>query len=321
MLATEAARRIREPAEFLGDALKNPAAVLSRLREGVRAVSDLLPSALRPAMDSPLNRPIGPHRQFDWLAMDLASIREIKARLGGTVNDVVLAIVSGAVRRFLEHRGTDVDAGRFRALVPVSVRAPSERGSLGNRVAAWIADLPIAEANAQRRLATLSETTADLKRTQQTVAAGVLTGMAGWAGSSLLTLGVQLVLRARRFNLIVTNVPGPQLPLYLLDARILQVYPQVPLFTEQGLGVALFSYDGKLFWGFNADYDLFPDLHEFTNAIAAAHEELREAAGLTTAVQESPRPSLRSVSRRNAPPSGETDRGGRSRRLSSPPGA
>jgi len=231
--------------------------------------------------------------------MDLGSIREIKNRLGGTVNDVVLAIVSGAVRRFLQQRDAAVDAGAFRALVPVSVRAPSEAGALGNRVAAWVADLPIAEPDPARRLRALQETTAELKRTEQTVAASVLTGIAGWAGSSLFSLGVQLALRARPFNLIVTNVPGPQCPLYLLDAKVLEVYPQVPLFTEQGLGVALFSYDGKLFWGFNADYDLIPDLPEFTKAVAASHRELRLAAGLEVE-QENPRPRLRSIVRRSA---------------------
>jgi len=296
MLASEAMRRMREPTDAISSAINNPRELLNRVSDGARAVAKLLPTALKRATDSPFNRPIGPHRRFDWLAMDLSSIREIKNRLGGTVNDVVLAIVAGAVRRFLEHRHVEVDKGSFRALVPVSVRTPEEKGALGNRVAAWIADLPVAEPEARRRLDELQKKTAELKRSQQTVAAGILTGMAGWAGSSLLSLGVQLVMRARRFNLIVTNVPGPQLPLYLLDARVLELYPQVPLFNDQGLGVALFSYDGKLFWGFNADYDLFPDLHEFANAVAAAHQELRAAAGLET--EHVSRPALRSVARR-----------------------
>jgi diacylglycerol O-acyltransferase len=299
LFAAEALRRMREPLEFARSAAASPRNALKSLTRGLHAVSTLGPSALKRAMQSPFNRPIGPHRRFDWLEMDLASIREIRKRLGGTVNDVVLAIVSGAVRRFLQRRDAALDAGAFRALVPVSVRSPLDEGRLGNRVAAWIAELPIAEPDPSRRLRALKETTAELKRTEKTVAAGVLTGMAGWAGSSLLSLGVQLVLRARPFNLIVTNVPGPQRPLYLLDAKVLEVYPQVPLFSAQGLGVALFSYDGKLFWGINADYDLVPDLPEFTKALAASHKELRVAAGLECE-EANVRPSLRSVSRRSA---------------------
>jgi diacylglycerol O-acyltransferase len=298
LIAADALWRIREPLEFARSAASSPRDAFKRLTKSLRAVTDLLPSAFKRAMPSPFNRPVGPHRRFDWLEMDLGSIRDIKARLGGTVNDVVLAIVSGAVRRFLQHRDEAVDTGVFRALVPVSVRDSSDQGMLGNRVAAWIADLPIAERDPSRRLRALQETTAELKRTEQTVAANLLTGMAGWAGSSLLSNGVQLVLRARPFNLIITNVPGPQCPLYLLDAKITEVYPQVPLFTEQGLGIALFSYDGKLFWGFNADYDLVPDLAEFTKAVDASHRELRVAAGLEIE-QAHPLPSLRSIARRS----------------------
>lgn len=212
--------------------------------------------------------------------MDLAAVKEIKNRLGGTVNDVVLAIVSGALRRFLQGRGMNVDRLDVRALVPVSTRAPDERGTLGNRVAAWIVDLPVAERNPRRWLDLLSATTSNLKQSPQAAAAEALTEAAGWAGSTIPSLAMQLALRARPFNLVVTNVPGPQLPLYMLGARMLEVYPQVPLFTNQGLGVALFSYAGRLHWGFNADWELLPDLHDFVEAIQGAFDELHGAAAL-----------------------------------------
>jgi hypothetical protein len=163
-------------------------------------------------------------------------------------------------------------------LVPVNVRADDERNTLGNRVAAWIVSLPVGEQDPSQRLATLSETTSHLKRSGHHANAELLTGLTEWTGQSVLSAAIRLAFLARPFNLVVTNVPGPQLPLYLLDAKMLAVYPQVPLFLNQNLGVALFSYNERLYWGFNADRDQVPDLPAFVDAVRASFLELCGAA-------------------------------------------
>ena len=254
-------------------------AVAASAWESVGALGETLLAAARPASETPLNRPIGPHRRFDWLVLDLEDVKAVKNRLGGTVNDVVLATVAGALQRFLERRRVNVEALEIRASVPVSLRPAAGRGTLGNQIALWVTPLPIAERDPLRRLARVRETTARLKDSRQTLGAQVLTAVSEWTSSTLLSLAVQLSMRSRPFNLVVTNVPGPQVPLYLLGAPLLECYPMLALLPSQGLGIALFSYAGKLCWGFLADFDLVPDLHDVVRAVAASFEELRVAAG------------------------------------------
>jgi WS/DGAT/MGAT family acyltransferase len=252
----------------------------SDLRAMLRAVRGTLSSGLRTVSDTPLNQPIGPHRRLDWLAMDLARVKEVRKRLGGSLNDVVLATVAGAMRGYLEGRGVNVDTLDFRVMTPVSVRSADERGTLGNRVSAWMVDLPLAERDPARCLERIRETTTRLKQEKQALGAEVLTTVASWTPATLLSLGSRMVTRALPFNLVVTNVPGPQVPLYLLGARMLDNYGQVPLTDHLGLGIVLFSYAGKLCWGFTADWDLLPDLHDVVTATEAAFAELCSAAAL-----------------------------------------
>ncbi|MCZ6783391.1 MAG: wax ester/triacylglycerol synthase family O-acyltransferase [Proteobacteria bacterium] len=279
-----AARRAAAPFQLgraLRDALKEPVAARERITDAVTGLVESVSAGLSPAGDTPLNRPIGPHRRFDWLAFDIDEVKRVKNVLGGTVNDVVLATVAGAVGRFLEHRGIPFAKQReidFRAFCPVSVRSEAERGTLGNRVSSMIASLPIAEPDPRRRLAEVRKTTKDLKESKQALGAEVLTSVSEWTAPTLITLAARLAFRNRVSNLVVTNVPGPQIPLYLLGARMTETYPMVPLFQNQGLGVALFSYAGGLYWGFNADWDGFPDLHDFVVAIDAAFHDLCDAA-------------------------------------------
>ena len=278
---SEMLRRLRLPLDalrdfrrFIGEA-EDPR---SDLRAMLRAVRDTVWTGLRSPSNTPLNRPIGPHRHFDWLTMRVDELREVKHRLGGTLNDVVLATVAGAVQRFLEDRRVNVEMLDFRVMAPVSVRTAGERGTFGNRVSAWIVDLPIAERDPRRRLARIQETTARLKETKQALGAEMLTRVVSWTPSTLLSLGSRMVMRALPFNLVVTNVPGPQVPLYMLDARMIDNYGLVPLTDYLGLGIVLFSYAGTLCWGFNADWDLVPDLARFVAATEASFRELREAA-------------------------------------------
>jgi WS/DGAT/MGAT family acyltransferase len=229
---------------------------------------------LWPAPDSPFNRPIGPRRRFAWTAVDLGEVKEVKNRLGGTVNDVVLATVAGAVRRFLRRRDPDGRPADLRALVPVNTRTGAEASAMGNHVAAWLMPLPVGQPDPRRRLARIRATTAALKEANEALGAELLSA----AGSTVLALGVRLVERLRPFNLVVTNVPGPPLPLYFLGARLQHIYPLVPLFPNQGLGVAVFSYADTLCWGFNADCHVVPDVDALAEDAAAAFRELAAAA-------------------------------------------
>jgi len=250
----------------------------SDLRAMLRAVRDTVRSTLRQVSDTPLNEQIGPHRRFDWLAMDLEEVKAVKKALGGSLNDVVLATVTGAVAGFLEQRRVNVELLRFRVMAPVSVRTREERGTFGNRVSAWMIDLPLAERDPRRRLEKIREQTERLKESKHALGAEVLTRVVEWTPSTLLSLGGRMVTRSLPFNLVVTNVPGPQVPLYLLGARMLDNYGQVPLTDFLGLGIVLFSYAGTLCWGFTADWDLVPDVAEFVAGIEASFAELRQAA-------------------------------------------
>ncbi len=258
--------------------IEAPERAREELTDRLRAIWQLASTGLRPVADTPLNRPIGPHRRLDWLSLDLAEVKEVKNRLGGSVNDVVLTTVAGALRTFLQRRGTNVDSLDYRVVVPVSVRAAQEQGSMGNRVSAWMTSLPLQHRDPRKRFAKVRQITARLKASKQALAADALTQVGEWAGSGLLTLGVRLTTRLHPYNLIVTNIPGPQLPLYLLGAGMLVGYPVVPLFENQGLGIALLSYGGKLCWGLNADFDLMTDLEEFLEAIAQSFRELHAVA-------------------------------------------
>jgi WS/DGAT/MGAT family acyltransferase len=284
LIQAETLRRLRAPIETIAGfrrVLSEVEDPRSNMRAMVRAVRDTVGMGLRVVSDTPLNKPIGPHRRFDWLAMSLADVKAIKQALGGSLNDVVLATVAGAVREYLEGRHVNVDGLEFRVMAPVSVRSTAERGTLGNRVSAWIVDMPIAERDPRRRLERIRETTSRLKESKQALGAELLTQAVSWTPSTLLSLGSRMVLRALPFNLVVTNVPGPQVPLYMLGARMLDNYGQVPLTDYLGLGIVLFSYAGKLCWGFTGDWDLVPDLADFVRAVEVAFRELCAAAGVS----------------------------------------
>jgi WS/DGAT/MGAT family acyltransferase len=218
--------------------------------------------------------------------MDLADIKALRRELSGTLNDVVLTVVTGAVRRFLQRRQVDPRGIEFRVLAPVSVRTEDERGTFGNRVSAWMVDLPIGEPDPRKQIERIARRTAELKESKHAVGAEVLTQVAEWTPSALLSLGARNVTRLLPFNMVVTNVPGPQIPMYMLGARMLEVYPHVPLTDNLGLGIALLSYDGKLYWGFNADYDLVPDLSGFVDTVRESFEEIRRLVhGITPAAE------------------------------------
>lgn len=247
------------------------------------AVSNSLRSGwLRPADDTPLNGEIGPNRSFDWLAMDLARVKAIKNALGGSVNDVVLAVVAGAIKHHLEveHEFSTHEL-EFRVMAPVSVRKPSQRGSLGNQVAMWLVTLPVGEADPVERLRIIRAETKHLKKTDQAMGAATLVDISRGTPLPLLSLANRMAGNSLRpFNMTVTNVPGPQFPMYLLEAKMIANFPIVPLWNQHGVGVALFSYDGRLLWGVQTDYDTVPDPRSFLDSVDHSFKLLENAANL-----------------------------------------
>jgi diacylglycerol O-acyltransferase len=288
LVTDELARRLTQPLDLLRagrEAAGDVSAACAGVGDAVSGLRQVLGAGISGASETPLNRIVGGHRRFDWLTLDLADVKAVKRALGGTVNDVVLATVAGAVSRFFELRGVSLRQQRewdFRAFCPVSIRSSTERGTLGNRISGMIAPLPIGESDPRRRLDRVREATAQAKASHQALGAEVLAAVSEWTLPTLLTVASRLTTRSRAYNLVITNVPGPQVPLYLLESRLLRPFPLVPLFENQALGIALFSYDGLLCWGFNADWDLVPDLSDFVAAISASFRELSDAAAVVT---------------------------------------
>jgi WS/DGAT/MGAT family acyltransferase len=232
------------------------------------------------APPSPLNVPIGSHRRFAWVESDLDRFKAIKGALGGTVNDVVLAVVTAALREHLIRRGREPDGLELKAMVPVSIRADAERGALGNKVTAMYAPLPVGLVDPLERFAAVHESLGDLKASGQAVGAERLTQLAGFAVPTVLDQAARLQSRQRFFNLTVTNVPGPQFPLYMLGRKLRSFYPKVPLVLNTALGIAIMSYDGRIFFGLLGDYDAMDDLDAFASDLSAAIAELAIAAGV-----------------------------------------
>jgi diacylglycerol O-acyltransferase len=283
LLTAEISRRMRTPVAFVEAARRvaaTPGTVAETVRDAVLGIGEALSTGLTPASPTPLNTEIGPHRRFDWFEVSLDVAKDIKARLGGTLNDVVLAVVSGALGRFLHGRGLRVEDLDFRAMIPVNVRTEAERETMGNRVTMLVARLPLGERDPRRRLQAVSALAREAKGSRQALGVRTLEEISDWTLTTLFSAFARLSASARPYNVVVTNVPGPQFPTYFLGAPTQAVYPLVPLNRGQALGIALFSYNGKLFWGFNADWDVVPDLHDLVEATKKEFELLQTAATL-----------------------------------------
>ena len=261
--------------------LRAPGRALAQVRDGLATVgATTLAGISAPAPPTPFNVDIGPHRRYTFLDADLARFKAIKDSLGGTLNDVVLAAVSLALGRYLRRHGEDTSELVLKAMVPVSVRSKEQRGALGNQVAAMWAPLPVGVQNPAESLRRIATSMGDLKKSGQAVGAQVLTNLAGFAPPTILSQAARLQARQPFFNLVVTNVPGPQFPLYLLGRRLQVLYPVVPLAQRQALGIAVMSYDGHLGFGLMGDYDALPDLEEIARDLQAAIAALARAAGV-----------------------------------------
>ncbi len=304
------ARPLPSSAQLLGRALLERATVPGEVARGARAltraprqvlggVRDRLVglgamawAGVNGAPDSPFNVAIGPHRRYTWVDADLDRFRAIKTALGGTVNDAILTAVAGGLGRYLRSQGHNTEDLVLKAMVPVSVRADVERGALGNRVAAMYAPLPVDVDSPRACFEEIHASMSGLKESGQAVGAQVLTELAGFAPPTILSQAARLQSRQRFFNVVVTNIPGPQGPLYLLGRRLTGLYPVVPLAQNQALGIAIMSYAGRLGFGLLADFDALPGLEALAADLEEAIDDLAAAALIT------PRPRRRRPSSR-----------------------
>jgi diacylglycerol O-acyltransferase len=272
---------LRTPFDLAGQAVgaaQHPGETIERVREAAEGIGEIVWAGLNPAPDVPLNVEIGPHRRVWWVESRLDDFKEIKNALGGTVNDAVLAVVAGALGRWLRDRGVRTEGLELRALVPVSIRSDQERGELGNRIAAMRGPLPVYVGDPAERLAVVRESMGSLKESKQALGAEVIAGLQGFAPPTLLAQASRVNFSTRLFNLIVTNVPGPQFPLYLLGREMERIVPIAFLPENHALAIAIMSYNGKVDFGLLGDYDAMPDLDAVGDYLGESLAELRAAA-------------------------------------------
>ncbi|MGH0035380.1 MAG: WS/DGAT/MGAT family O-acyltransferase [Myxococcota bacterium] len=288
LLADETWRRASFPIglarEVIGS-LGRPLELVRRVREQTEAFVDVVRSGLEGTSATPLNADIGPYRRFDWTRHDLEAIRRVRSRFGVTLNDVVLAAAAGAIGRFLEQRGMRTADLRFRAQVPVNTRGRDDRG-VGNQVVMLMADLPVGERDPVARLKRVHETMQGLKKSRLRAGIQLLEDLGDNLATTLWIDFARLATSQRTFNIVITNIPGPPRPVYLLESKMESIYPLVPLASNQALGIALFSYAGGLHWGFHADWDALPDLHEIVVSLDEKLEQLVKLAADSTPASE-----------------------------------
>jgi WS/DGAT/MGAT family acyltransferase len=260
------------------EAVRHPESAAHRVGEAIEGLGEVVGAFADPAPDVPLNGKIGPHRRFTWARSELATFKLIKDTFGGTVNDVVLAVVTGALREWLHSRGIRTEGLELRALVPVSIRTEDERGNLGNRIAAMRGPLPVYVEDPVRRLRVVSEEMEGLKRSKQALGAEVIARFNDFAPPTLLAQASRINFSTRLFNMIVTNVPGPQIPLYVLGRELEEVFPVAFLPQNHALAVAIMSYHGHVGFGLLADYDSMEDVEEIAAGLNRSLAELEEAA-------------------------------------------
>jgi len=280
LMASAVADMARSPAsvvDSLRSGLGDLSATAMRVAQQVAGVASAALTVARPASSSPLNCEIGEARRYGMAQTSLADYRAIKSAHGGTINDVVLAVVAGGLREWLQSRGEALSSrSTVRVMVPVSVRTDADEAG-GNRVAAYLLDLPVGEANPVLRLQRISYEMGQHKDSGQLMGAQAIVALAGFSPPTLHSLGARVGsgLSRRVFNTVVTNVPGPQVPLYAGGALLLGAYPVVPLGLGQAVTFGVTSYNGSVYFGLNADRDGLYDVDDLTADLVGALAELR----------------------------------------------
>jgi diacylglycerol O-acyltransferase len=281
LLAEALVQRALDPREVVRGVrrvLRGPRRALRKVTDAALAAGSFAWTGIA-APPSPFNFNVGPHRRFAWVRASLGDMKQVKNELGGTVNDVILTAVAGALGRYLRARGHSTAGLELRAMVPVSVRTAEQHGALGNQVTSMMAPLPVWCEDPKRRMEIVKQSMGDLKQSKQALGATLLTQLADFAPPTIAGQAARLQARQRFFNLVVTNVPGPQFPLYLMGRRMERVFPMVPLAKNQGICVGIMSYDGQVNFGLIGDYDGMPDLDALAEDLEASTAELIEAAG------------------------------------------
>jgi diacylglycerol O-acyltransferase len=257
---------------------QHPRHTVARAAETAQGVGEIAWELMNPAPKVPLNTEIGSHRRYRWVHSSLADFKLVKDAFGGTVNDVVLAVAAGALRRWLRGRGIRTQGLELRALVPVSLRTEEERGMFGNRLAVFRAPLPVYEEDPIERLRLVREEMSKVKQSKQVMGAEALTALNDFAPPTVLAQASRLNFSTRLFNMIVTNVPGPQFPLYILGRELETVVPVAFLPERHALALANFSYNGKMSFGLLGDFDAMEDIDVVQAGLVESLDELVEAA-------------------------------------------
>ena len=264
-------------------ALTSPGRTVSQVREAAVGVGEMALNALVSAPETPLNGPMGPHRRLTWVRVPLSELKEVKNELGGTVNDVFLTVISGALHRWLRSRGVRTEGLELRSAVPVSIRADGGGGELGNQIAIMIGRLPTYVADPVERHQIVVESMRGLKDSKQALGAEVISGLEDFAPPTIFAQASRLHFSTRIYNLLTTNVPGPQFPLYLLGREMVELVPLAFLAPDQRLAIAMMSYNGHAALSMMGDYDTMPDLEELLGFAVEELDALREGAGAVTA--------------------------------------
>jgi diacylglycerol O-acyltransferase len=259
--------------------LQHPRQSAGHLAETAEGVGEVAWELLNPAPKLPLNREIGPHRRYRWVHAQLSDFKLIKDAFGGTINDALLTVVAGALQAWLRGRGVRTQGLEARGLVPVSLRTDEERGMMGNRLAVFRAPLPVYVQDPVERLRIVREAMAKIKQSKQVMGAEAIVSLNDFAPPTVLAQAARLNFSTRLFNLIVTNVPGPQFPLYVLGRELQTVVPVAFLPAKHGLAVAIFSYNGKVSFGLLGDFDALEDLDVVQEGVERSLRELVQAAG------------------------------------------
>jgi len=259
-------------------AATDPSGTVSNLKEAAEGAGEVLWGTVSSAPECPLNVPIGTHRRVLWVDAELSELKEIKNALGGTVNDVFLTVVSGALARWLRSRGVKTEGLELRGAVPVSVRSEDEKGEGGNKITIMVGRLPTYADDPADRLKIVSEQMKGLKESKQAVGAEAIARFEDFAPPSVFAQASRLHFSTRLYNLLVTNVPGPQFPLFLMGRELDEFIPVAFLAPNQALAVAIFSYNGKVRVGLIGDFDAMPDLEDLGEYVKDSIAELLEAA-------------------------------------------
>jgi WS/DGAT/MGAT family acyltransferase len=255
-------------------------------------LSGILPAVAAPPALLPFNGPCSGRRIFAWNEFSFAEARAIRGALNGTVNDVVLTALSGAVSRYAQRHGAEVAGRTVRFMVPVSLRSADQRGALGNLISILPVEIALDIADPLARFKYVNHKTALMKAARLAEGLGMFGALYGMLPAPVQAVaGALLNPPVPPFNMVATNVPGPQVPLYALGRKMVAQYPHVPIGYAIGMGCAIFSYDQKLYFGLTADAQAMPDVTLFKELLDESFAELRERAGVATATTPPPAPA------------------------------